>query len=133
MKKFEWKVNVKECSLSEINRELKRLASLKCRAKSEEEKKFFEKKYNELVGIKNKRFGGKVVKKCNYMGLNKKEIESLSVEDLEKGLNVIYSMRCYYKGSEKSAEVEKMFEIYKKVLNDKKELIKFEELKKKFT
>ena len=131
MKKFEYKVDIKKCELSEINKELKRIASRKCR--DVENKKYWEEMYENLVEIKNKRFGGKVVKKCNYMGLSEDEIKKLNLEELKNGLNVVYSMRCYYKGNDKKMkEVERMFGLYKKYIKEVEERMVFEELKKKF-
>ena len=133
MKKFEYNIDVEKCGLSEINKELKRLASRKCREKDAKKKEYWVKCYKNLVGIKNKRFGGKVVNKKNYMGLNEEEIKGLSIEELKDGLNVVYSMRCYYKGNEKKmVEVERMFGLYKKYIKEFEERMVFEELKKKF-
>lgn len=134
MEKMVYKVDIKKCGLSEMNRELKRLASIKCRKKGKEEAKIAQRMYEELVEIKNKRFGGKSIKKCNYMELSLEEINGLSLEELRKGLNVIYSMRCYYKGNEKkSKEVEKMFKIYSGKIKEMEDLKVYEELKKKFS
>ena len=50
------KFDPKSCTLSEMNRELKRLASRKCRAKEDEDRKKYQAEYDRLVKIKNDRF-----------------------------------------------------------------------------
>lgn len=109
-----FKIDVKTCTLDEMNRELKRLASQKCRAKDEKAKLEAKKAYEELVGIKNKRFS---TTKPSYFTLSDTEIEKLDLETTIKGIASLRSRMCVYKS--KKGETLKVLQKY---MDHKKEL-----------
>lgn len=80
-------------TLDEFNRELKRLASRKCRAKTKADRTRFENEYKQLVKIKNERFGTNT---RGFLYLTPDQIAELSLQDLVRGLNSIRSTRSVY-------------------------------------
>ena len=120
-------IDPKKCTLTEMNRELKRIASRKCRAKTEQEKAMWQKLADQLVGIKASRFES--TKKKSYMTYTDAEIQGLSLEDTIKGIKSLQSTRCIY--PERKAEVLKVEAKYQEHRAHLMDLIKFEELKAK--
>lgn len=115
------------CSLTEMNRELKRLASRKCRAKSEDEKVLFSGEYEKLSQIKSDRFTSS---KKTYFSMTKKEIESLDLETTVKGIKSLQSRKCLYPQKREETEmVEKIFRDHRDQLIEKSKL---EELLRKY-
>ena len=90
-------------TLTEINRELKRLASRKCRAKTADAKKSAEKAYRELATFKAEKFA---TTRKSYMTFTETEIAELSLEDTVKAIKSLQSRRCIY--PEKAAETLQM-------------------------
>lgn len=90
-------------TLTEINRELKRLASRKCRAKTADAKKSAEKAYRELAAFKAEKFA---TTRKSYMTFTDAEIAELSLEDTVKAIKSLQSRRCIY--PEKAAETMQM-------------------------
>lgn len=93
------KFNAKSATLTEINRELKRLASRKCRAKTDEDRKKAQDAYEKLVKVKNDRFQ---TTKKSYFTMSDEEIAELDLETTVKAIKSLQSRRCIY--PEKRAE-----------------------------
>lgn len=93
------KFDPKSCTLSEINRELKRLASRKCRAKTDEDRKRAQAEYEKLVKVKNERFH---TSRKSYFTMSDEEIASCDLETAVKAIKSLQSRRCIY--PEKRAE-----------------------------
>lgn len=116
------KFNAKSASLSEINRELKRLASRKCRAKTDEERKSAADAYEKLVKIKNERFH---TSRKSYFTMSDEEIASCDLETAVKAIKSLQSRRCIY--PEKRAEtmeVELKFRARRDELTERAQLEK---------
>lgn len=126
------KFNEKTATLAEFNRKLKAIASRKCRAKTTDEAKAAEAEYSRIKAAKDAKFGGKSINRKNYMQMSSEEIAKLTAEELRKGLNVVYSMRHYYKGSAKAPQVEAQFELFTAAIQQLEDRKKYEELRKKF-
>ena len=123
------KFNASKATLVEINRELKRIASRKCRANSPKEKEQYEIQYNKLAEIKAKRF--KSVKPKTYMSYTEEEIKALNLENTIKAIKSLQSTRCLYPNRKAEVlKVEAKFQEHKSYLN---ELAQFESLKAKFS
>ena len=121
------KFNPKRAGLAEINRELKRLASRKCRAKDQSTKDQYQKEYEELVKIKNDRF--KSTKAKSYLTYSDDEIKNLDLETTIKGIKSLQSTRCIYPDRKNEVlKVEAKFQDHK---NHLMELAQFEALKAK--
>lgn len=97
----------KNATLTEINRELKRLASRKCRAKDEKAKHEAEKAYSELATFKAEKFA---TTRKSYMTFTDEEIAEMSLEDTVKAIKSLQSRRCIY--PEKLAETLQMEDKY---------------------
>lgn len=109
-------------TLTEINRELKRLASRKCRAKTADLRKTAEREYKELAAFKTEKFS---TTRKSYMTLTDEEIGNLSLEDTIKAIKSLQSRRCIY--PEKAQETLQM-EV--KYTNHKTELVERDLLSK---
>lgn len=115
----------KTCTLTEMNRELKRLASRKCRAKTDEDRISAEKSYRDLVSIKNSRFG---TGRKSYFTLSKDEIESLDLESTIKAIKSLQSRRCVY--PDKKDETLRVENIYQEHRIELMRKIQLEKLQK---
>lgn len=122
-----FKIDVKTCTLDEMNRELKRLASQKCRAKDEKAKLEAQKAYEKLVSIKNKRFS---TTKPSYFTLTDAEIEKLDLETTIKGIASLRSRMCVYKS--KKGETLKVLQKYMDHKRELQERAKLAELMAKY-
>lgn len=112
-------------NLTEINRELKRLASRKCRAKTVEDRKSAEKAYAELAQFKSEKFA---TTRKSYMTFTDEEIANLDLETTVKAIKSLQSRRCIY--PEKSAEtvqMEQKFQMHRAELAEKALLDKLRE------
>ena len=104
-------------TLTEINRELKRLASRKCRAKTAETKKTAEKAYRELATFKAEKF--KTTRK-SYMTYSEEEIAELGLEDTIKAIKSLQSRRCIYPDkAQETLEVEAKYSAHKSELMER--------------
>lgn len=121
------KFNPTKANLTEFNRELKRLASRKCRAKTDSDKKKAEAEYKKLAKLKAEKFE---TAKKSYMSYTKDEIAKLNLETTIKAIKSLQSTRCLY--PERKAEVLKVEAIYQTHRTELTEKAQFEELKKKF-
>lgn len=121
------KFNEKTASLTEMNRELKRLASRKCRAKSEKEKAVFTAEYEKLAKIKSERFTSA---KKTYFTMSVKEIEELDLETTVKAIKSLQSRKCLY--PQKREETEKIEQIFRDHREKLIEKARLEELLKKY-
>lgn len=122
------KFNPNKCTLSEMNRELKRLASRKCRAKTEEAASEAAAEYAKLVAIKNKRFA---TTRKSYSTFTEAEIAKLDLETTVKAIKSLQSTRCLY--PERKAEVLKVEQLYQAHRTELVERAQFEELKRKLS
>lgn len=114
-------IDVKTCTLDELNRELKRLASRKCRAKDEKSRLDAEKSYRELVDIKNSRFQ---TTKKSYFTMSDDEIQELDLETTIKGIASLRSRMCVYKSKKtETLEVLKKFTDHKTELQERQKLV----------
>lgn len=113
-------IDVKTCTLDELNRELKRLASRKCRAKDDKARLDAEKSYRELVDIKNSRFQ---TTKKSYFTMTDDEIQSLDLETTIKAIASLRSRMCVYKSKKtETLEVLKKFTDHKTELQERQKL-----------
>lgn len=114
-------IDVKTCTLDELNRELKRFASRKCRAKDEKSRLDAEKSYRELVDIKNSRFQ---TTKKSYFTMSDNEIQELDLETTIKGIASLRSRMCVYKSKKtETLEVLKKFTDHKTELQERQKLV----------
>ena len=114
------KFNAKSATLTEINRELKRLASRKCRAKTDEDRKKAQAEYEKLVKVKNDRFQ---TTKKSYFTMNDHEIAELDLETTVKAIKSLQSRRCIYpEKAQESLEMELKFRAHKDELVEKAQL-----------
>ena len=114
------KFNAKSATLTEINRELKRLASRKCRAKTDEDRKKAQAEYEKLVKVKNDRFQ---TTKKSYFTMNDQEIAELDLETTVKAIKSLQSRRCIYpEKAQESLEMELKFRAHKDELVEKAQL-----------
>ena len=114
------KFNAKSATLTEINRELKRLASRKCRAKTDEDRKKAQAAYEELVKVKNDRFQ---TTKKSYFTMTDQEIAELDLETTVKAIKSLQSRRCIYpEKAKESLEMELKFRAHKDELVEKAQL-----------
>ena len=114
------KFDPKSCTLSEMNRELKRLASRKCRAKEDEDRKKYQAEYDRLVKIKNDRFQ---TTKKSYVTMTDQEISELDLETTIKAIKSLQSRRCVYpERAQESLEMELKFRAHKDELTEKAQL-----------
>ena len=120
------KFNPNKCTLTEMNRELKRLASRKCRAKSDEAFNEAESQYKKLVAIKNKRFN---TSRKSYITFTEAEISELDLETTIKAIKSLQSTRCLYpERKDEVLKVEQLFQAHRDEIRDRAEL---ERLQKK--
>lgn len=113
-------IDVKTCTLDELNRELKRLASRKCRAKDDKARLDAEKSYRELVSIKNDRFQ---TTKKSYFTMSDDEIQELDLETTIKAIASLRSRMCVYKSKKtETLEVLKKFTDHKTELQERQKL-----------
>lgn len=113
-------IDVKTCTLDELNRELKRLASRKCRAKDDKARLDAEKSYRELVDIKNSRFQ---TTKKSYFTMSDNDIESLDLETTIKAIASLRSRMCVYRSKKtETLEVLKKFTDHKTELQERQKL-----------
>ena len=114
------KFDPKSCTLSEMNRELKRLASRKCRAKEDEDRKKYQAEYDRLVKIKNDRFQ---TTKKSYVTMTDQEISELDLETTVKAIKSLQSRRCVYpERAQESLEMELKFRAHRDELMEKAQL-----------
>ena len=116
--------DAKTASLTELNRELKRLASRKCRAKSDEEKAQFAAEYASIDKVKQARFGQK-----RYLDWSEAEIAAADLQTAVKGVKSLQSAKTLY--PERHGEILPKLAQWIERRNDLQELAKFEELKAK--
>lgn len=121
------KFNANKCTLTEMNRELKRLASRKCRAKNDADKKAATDEYAKLVAIKNKRFS---TSRKSYISFSADEIAKLDLETTVKAIKSLQSTRCLY--PERKAEVLKIEQLFQAHRSELNEIAEFNRLKNKF-
>ena len=114
------KFNAKSATLTEINRELKRLASRKCRAKTDEDRKKAQAEYEKLVKVKNDRFQ---TTKKSYFTMTDQEIAELDLETTVKAIKSLQSRRCIYpEKAQESLEMELKFRAHRDELMEKAQL-----------
>ena len=114
------KFNAKSATLTEINRELKRLDSRKCRAKTDEDRKKAQDAYEKLVKVKNDRFQ---TTKKSYFTMSDEEIAELDLETTVKAIKSLQSRRCIYpEKAQESLEMELKFRAHKDELVEKAQL-----------
>lgn len=119
--------NIKTASLADFNRELKRIASAKCRAKDEDAKKSFELEYNKIKQAKLKKFPSKK----SYFSMTPDEIRELDLETTIKGIASLRSKRCIYPDqTDVVLEKEQLFIDHKTELQER---AKFLELQAKYS
>ena len=114
------KFNAKSATLTEINRELKRLASRKCRAKTDEDRKRAQDEYEKLVKVKNERFQ---TSRKSYFTMTDQEIAELDLETTVKAIKSLQSRRCIYpEKAQESLEMELKFRAHRDELMEKAQL-----------
>ena len=114
------KFNAKSATLTEINRELKRLASRKCRAKTDEDRKKAQAEYEKLVKVKNERFQ---TSRKSYFTMTDQEIAELDLETTVKAIKSLQSRRCIYpEKAQESLEMELKFRAHRDELMEKAQL-----------
>ena len=118
------KFNAKTASLTELNRELKRLSSRKHRANSDEEKAQFAAEYARIDDVKQSRFGKK-----HYIDWTEAEIAATDLQTAVKGVKSLQSAKTLY--PERHGEILPKLALWIERRNDLQELAKFEELKAK--
>jgi len=111
-------------SLTELNRELKRLASRKCRAKTAEEKAQFAAEYASIDAMKQQRFSQK-----HYFDWNDAEIAAADYPTSVKAVKSLQSAKTLYPA--RHDEILPKLAQWMQHRDDLKELAKFEELKAK--
>lgn len=122
------KFNATKANLTEFNRELKRLASRKCRAKSETERTKIEAEYTKLAQLKAKKFE---TTKKSYLSYSDAEIAKLDLETTVKAIKSLQSTRCLYPN--RKAEVLKVEVKYQAHRTELTEQAEFERLKAKLS
>lgn len=80
-------------SLTEFNRELKRLASLKCRTDNAAYIEQYAARYNEIAEIKSQRF---TKSRVNYHTLTPEQIAGLDLATTVKAIKSLQSATCLY-------------------------------------
>ena len=121
------KFNAQKATLTELNRELKRLASRKCRAKDEATKAEAAEQYAKVAAVKAKRFA---TTKKSYSTYTDAEIAKLDLETTVKAIKSLQSTRCLY--PERKPEVLKIEAKYQEHRKELLERAKLEELSKKY-
>lgn len=107
-------------TLTEINRELKRLASRKCRAKTAEDRKAAAKAYEELAAFKASKFQ---TTRPSYATLSDEEIAALDLETTIKGIKSLQSRRCLYPNlAAETLEVEAKYQAHRAELMERAKL-----------
>lgn len=115
------KFNANKCTETEMNREIKRLQSKKCRAKTEEEKAAAQAEVDKLNEVKAKRF--KSSKQKSYLTYTTAEINALDLETTVKGIKSLQSTRCLYPGrKEEVLKVEAIYQAHRQNLLDRAKL-----------
>lgn len=120
------KFNAQTATLTEINRELKRLASVKCRNKDDAVKyDAAVAEYARIDAIKQERFGEK-----RYLDWTADEIAQASLSVAVKGVKSLQSAKTLY--PERHAEILPKLAEWIAHRDYLKELARFEEMKAKF-
>lgn len=83
--------DVTTATLTDINRELKRLASRKCRAKSDEDRKAAAAEYARIDAVKQARFGQK-----HYIDWTVDEIANANLATASKAVKSLQSAKTLY-------------------------------------
>lgn len=116
--------DAKTASLTELNRELKRLSSGKHRAKTAEEKAQFALEYASIVDVKQERFGQK-----HFIDWSEAEIAEANFTTAVRAVKSLQSAKTLY--PERHDEILPKLAQWIEHRNDLKELAKYEELKAK--
>ena len=112
-------------TLTEINRELKRLASRKCRAKTDEDRKSAAAAYAELAQFKSEKFA---TTRKSYMTFTDEEIADLDLETTVKAIKSLQSRRCIYPEKiTETLQMEQKFQKHREELAEKALLDKLRE------
>ena len=107
-------------TLTEVNRELKRLASRKCRAKTAEDRKAAAKAYEELAAFKAAKFQ---TTRQSYATLSDEAIAALDLETTVKGIKSLQSRRCLYPNlAAETLEVEAKYQAHRAELMERAKL-----------
>ena len=120
-------LNRETATLTEINRELKRLASRKCRAKDARAREEAAKAYEELAAFKAKKFQ---TSRPSYYTMTEAEIAAMDLETTVKAIKSLQSKRCLY--PEQAADVRKVEAVYQAHKKELLERAKLEELMAKY-
>lgn len=109
-------------SLTEVNRELKRLASRKCRAKTEKDRKAAAKAYEELAAFKAEKFQ---TTRQSYATYSDEAIAALDLETTVKAIKSLQSRRCLYPNlAAETLEVEAKYQAHRAELLERAQLEK---------
>lgn len=119
--------NRETATLTEVNRELKRLASRKCRAKDARARKEATKAYEELAAFKAEKFQ---TSRPSYYTMTEAEIAAMDLETTVKAIKSLQSKRCLY--PEQAADVLKVEAVYQAHKQELLERAKLEELMAKY-
>lgn len=114
-------------TLTEVNRELKRLASRKCRAKDVKARKEATKAYEELAAFKAQKFQ---TSRPSYYTMAEADIKAMDLETTIKAIKSLQSKRCLY--PEQAADVLKVEAVYQAHKQELLERAKLEELMAKY-
>ncbi len=87
------KFNRTTATLTEVNRELKRLANRKCLAKTPEDKAKWDKQYQSLAKFKREKFE---TSKKPYIQYSMEDIQNMTIEQLTKGIASLSSTKTNY-------------------------------------
>lgn len=111
-----------KATLTEVNRELKRLASRKCRAKTAEDRKAAAKAYEDLAAFKAGKFQ---TTRQSYATYSDEAIASLDLATTVKAIKSLQSRRCLYPNlAAETMEVEAKYQAHKAELLEKAQLEK---------
>lgn len=119
--------NREAATLTEVNRELKRLASRKCRAKDAKARKEAAKAYEELAAFKAEKFQ---TSRPSYFTMTEADIAAMDLETTVKAIKSLQSKRCLY--PEQTADVLKVEAVYQAHKQELLERAKLEELMAKY-
>lgn len=116
------KFNRSKATLTEVNRELKRLASRKCRAKTPEAATQAAKEYEALAAFKAEKFQ---TTRQSYATYSDEAIAALDLETTVKAIKSLQSRRCLYPNlAAETLEVEAKYQAHKAELLEKAQLEK---------
>lgn len=116
------KFNRSKATLTEINRELKRLASRKCRAKTSEAAAEAAAQYEDLAAFKAKKFQ---TTRQSYATYSDEAIASLDLETTVKAIKSLQSRRCLYPNlAAETMEVEAKYQAHRAELLERAQLEK---------